>query len=561
MVFGKATATAIDLASVAAGTGGFVINGQAAGDQSGWSVASAGDVNGDGLGDLIVGAYQSDPASGVDAGRSYVVFGKAGTAAMELASIAAGTGGFVINGQAASDISGYSVASAGDVNGDGLADLIVGAQSSDPASGLDAGRSYVVFGKAGTAAIDLASIAAGTGGFVINGQAANDHSGVSAASAGDVNGDGLGDLIVGAHVSDPANGVDAGRSYVVFGKAGTTAIDLASVALGTGGFVINGQAVSDYSGISVASAGDIHGDGLGDLIVGAYASDPAGGVDAGRSYVVFGKAGTTAINLASVALGTGGFVINGQAAGDNSGTSVASAGDVDGDGLGDLIVGAPYSDPAAGTNAGRSYVILSSQIGQGNFGQQLTTLGTSGADTLAGTTGVDRIAAGAGNDTITAGGGADVIYGGAGNDTITLNASNLASLGASRIDGGLGLDTVKLDASTTGLTLDFSALSSQVFKGIEVIDLANGVANTVKLNLANLRGLHDESGAAGGFINRLLVNGEAGDVVQLAFGSGTWSASGTETVNAVAYNVYANSLDTLDKLLVQQGMSTSILGA
>jgi len=220
-----------------------------------------------------------------------------------------------------------------------------------------------------------------------------------------------------------------------------------------------------------------------------------------------------------------------------------------------------YSSPASGAYAGRSYVILSSQVGQGNFGAQLTTLGTSGADTLVGTSGVDRIAAGAGNDSITAGGGADVIYGGAGNDVITLNASNLTNLAASRIDGGSGLDTLKLDASTAGMTLDFAGLGSQAIKGIEMIDLSNGMANTAKFSLANLRGMHDEGGMLGGVINRLLVNGDAGDVAQLAFGSGTWSASGTETVNSVAYNVYVNSMDTQDKLLVQQGMTTSILGA
>ena len=150
-----------DLSAIAGGSGGFVINGQCAGDYSGFSVASAGDVNGDGLADLIVGAISSDPAARFIAGRSYVVFGKPSSAPIDLSAIAGGSGGFVINGQAAYDRSGYSVASAGDVNGDGLADLIVGADLSDPAVGSSAGRSYVVFGKTNTAAIDLSAIAAG----------------------------------------------------------------------------------------------------------------------------------------------------------------------------------------------------------------------------------------------------------------------------------------------------------------------------------------------------------------------------------------------------------------
>ncbi|MBK7766253.1 MAG: FG-GAP repeat protein [Sulfuritalea sp.] len=345
----------IDLSSIAAGSGGFVINGQCAEDFSGRSVASAGDVNGDGLVDLIVGAPSLDASS---AGRSYVVFGRTGTTPVELSAIAAGSGGFVINGQCVYDFSGRSVASAGDVNGDGLSDLIVGADRSDPASGPNAGRSYVVFGQTATTAINLSAIAAGTGGFVINGQCAGEQSGRSVASAGDVNGDGLADLIVGAPGSDPAGGTLAGRSYVVFGQTGTTPVELSAIAAGTGGFVINGQGASDHSGGSVASAGDVNGDGLADLIVGADRSDPASGSDAGRSYVVFGQTASTAVNLSAIAAGTGGFVINGQCAGDESGISVASAGDVNGDGLADLIVGAPYSDPAGGSDAGRSYVVF-----------------------------------------------------------------------------------------------------------------------------------------------------------------------------------------------------------
>ena len=363
----------INLSAVAAGTGGFVINGQSANDRSGFSVASAGDVNGDGFDDLIVGAYFADPAGGSDAGKSYVVFGTSGGfgASIDLSAIAAGTGGFVINGQNALDRSGVSVASAGDVNGDGFGDLIVGASRADPVGGSDAGKSYVVFGTGGGfgASINLSAIEAGTGGFVINGQTAGDQSGFSVAPAGDVNGDGFDDLIVGARYADPTGGTNAGKSYVVFGTGGGfgASIDLSAIAAGTGGFVLNGQNTTDQSGFSVASAGDVNGDGFDDLIVGAFRADSAGGFDAGKSYVVFGTGGGfgASINLAAIAAGTGGFVMNGESPNDVSGRSVDSAGDINGDGFDDLIVGANLASPAGGSQAGKSYVVFGTGGGFG----------------------------------------------------------------------------------------------------------------------------------------------------------------------------------------------------
>jgi hypothetical protein len=349
--------TGVELSSLTSSSTGFCINGQAASDNSGYSVSAAGDINGDGFEDLIVGAYHSNPGvtARADAGRTYVLFGTEEVSfyyPLPAVWLSGGFGGFTINGQCQIDYSGNSVSAAGDVNGDGLADLIVGANYRDP-YGSNEGSSYVVFGKATTTALELSTVAAGSGGgFAINGGASNEYLGTSVSAAGDVNGDGLADLIVGA----PNSSTAAGHAYVIFGKAGTAAVNASALAAGsTDGFVINGQCVNDQVGYSVSSAGDVNGDGLADLLIGAKNEANS----AGRSYVVFGKASTTAVDLAAVAGGTGGFVINAQVAGQSVGLTVSSLGDVNGDGLSDMIVGAPYSPTAAGTrNGGRSYVVF-----------------------------------------------------------------------------------------------------------------------------------------------------------------------------------------------------------
>ena len=339
------------------GSNGFALNGIAVGDFSGVAVAGAGDVNGDGFDDLIVGAYGADP-NGHLSGQSYVVFGASGgfAASLEFSALD-GNNGFTLNGIAGGDFLGHSVAGAGDVNGDGFDDLIVGAWGASP-NGDRSGQSYVVFGASGgfAASLDLSGLN-GSNGFALNGIAAGDSSGRAVAGAGDINGDGFDDLVVGAPIAGP-RGFGSGQSYVVFGARGGLAASLdLSTLNGSNGFALNGSAGGDYSGFAVAGAGDVNGDGFDDLIVGAFGAD-SNGHGSGQSYVVYGKDSAVGPVLDLSALdGGNGFTLNGIAAFDDSGVAVAGSGDFNGDGADDLIIGAWRSDPN-GDYSGQSYLVF-----------------------------------------------------------------------------------------------------------------------------------------------------------------------------------------------------------
>ncbi|MEH1839593.1 MAG: hypothetical protein V7L20_12670 [Nostoc sp.] len=404
------------------GTNGFAINGINTRSLVYISVSSAGDINGDGIDDLIIGAPGASPNGSYDSGQSYVVYGSKGSFDAQLnLSTLNGTNGFVINGINPGDLLGYSVGSAGDINGDGIDDLIIAAYHASP-NGKYSGQSYVVFGSKGgfDSNFNLSTLN-GTNGFAINGINPGDFLGISVGNAGDINGDGIDDLIIGAANADP-NGKYSGQSYVVFGSKGGFSAQLnLSTLNGTNGFAINGINRYDRSGFSVSSAGDINGDGIDDLIIGAPGPDPNGFYNSGQSYVVYGsKGGFDAQFNLSTLNGTNGFAINGSIdAPYLNKTPVSSAGDINGDGINDLIIGAPGVNVNldGSHNSGQSYVVF----GGTNISVTPVLTGTPGADTLKGTINNNIIDGKAGNDTLIGNGGQDqfVIRSGDGNDTIS----------------------------------------------------------------------------------------------------------------------------------------------
>jgi len=261
------------------------------------------------------------------------------------------TTGFVVQGTAKLRYGNF-VSSAGDFNKDGFGDIVVASYDYE----YTVMSSCVIFGKVnGFSDIDMASFASSdsTGFFVRDPLSYA----VAVSSAGDVNKDGFGDILVATRFASPSAKQNAGTSYVIFGKAnGISDIDLASfITSDTTGFVVQGAACEDQSGRSVSSAGDFNNDGFGDILVGAYAS-PNNRTRAGASYVIFGKAnGFSDIDLASLTSSeTTGFVIQGAYDYDSSGNSVSFAGDVNNDGGGDILVGARR----AKSMAGAAYIIF-----------------------------------------------------------------------------------------------------------------------------------------------------------------------------------------------------------
>ena len=364
------------------------ITGEGGDDDFGWHVAPAGDVNGDGIPDLIIGAPSNDAVAGF-AGRAYLFYGPF------TGNINAANADAIISAEAFGDNLGFSVASAGDVNNDGFDDIIIGARSNDT-RGIQSGRVYLFHGPldgelaatdadaiiSGAAFAELGRAVAPAGdlngdGFddillgtdiaggsfqgqaflfngplsgertaasadaIITGSFSNESFGESVASAGDLNGDGINDLIFGAP-RFPLNGADTGRAYVFFGPIAGSMIATDADA------IIFGEAINDGFGRSVASARDVNGDGADDVVVGA---DQLFNQGAGKAYVFYGPLS------GNIQAADAGAILLGEAAQDGFGISVSGAGDFNEDGFDDVIVGA-WDNGGGGGRSGRAYTFF-----------------------------------------------------------------------------------------------------------------------------------------------------------------------------------------------------------
>jgi FG-GAP repeat len=373
--------------------------GQEAGDFLGRSISGAGDVNGDGVADLLIGVPRFDQIDDGDVGEAHLIFGglqSFGDGGYFDLSVVGGTRGVRFVGSGEGTLTGQSVAGAGDVNGDGFDDILIGAPSSNSSTPRP-GTTFLMYGHdhwSDGGDITLASLPSAEL-TRIEGILDEDRCGVSVAGAGDINGDGLADILVGASSSDAAGRTNAGEAYLIWGNASGLGETINPVGFnGTQGVRIFGAANSDHAGISVAAAGDVNGDGIDDLIIGADDAN-TGGTDSGAAYLILGaRTGLGApfgfIDLGAVD-GTDGIGISGQSAGDNLGASVSGAGDINGDGIADLLVGAPRRDIGGQTDIGQAYLIRGVSGGlPGGASFDLSTLSGGNGSRIDGVAAGDR---------------------------------------------------------------------------------------------------------------------------------------------------------------------------
>ena len=330
----------------------FQPDGPPRGAMAGTTVAGAGDVNGDGLGDVLVGAPYVGNRRRSFSGSVYVVFGKRSGEPVDLARLDGG--GYRIDGPDQGSAAGYALAGPGDVSGDRRPDVVL--STSDAV--------YVVHGQPGAATVDLRRL--GGRGFAIRGRRPFFRAGAAVSGAGDFNGDGLADIAVGAPDATVRHRPHAGATFVVFGGPDNRPLRLGR--LNGRGVRVDGEHEFSNLGEALAPVGDVNGDGRGELLIGASQLSAPGRRYAGAAYVVFGRPDPGVLDLRRPGgdgyrilgpgrLGAGGGLGQGRA-----GVSVAPIGDVNGDGRQDMIIGAPGAGRRCSPEEGAAYVVFGQSV-------------------------------------------------------------------------------------------------------------------------------------------------------------------------------------------------------
>jgi RHS repeat-associated protein len=312
-------------------TAAWSVEGEQQDDYLGWAVSSAGDVNADGYDDVIVGAYGYD-RWGDKIGKVFVYYGSASGLDTNAA--------WTVEGSQLGSRFGYVVSSAGDVNCDGISDVIVGAPYYDGSEEQE-GRVYVYHGSQDNG---LSS----TPDWIAQGSQYHGYFGDSVSTAGDVNGDGCDEVIVGAF-SENGVLVDEGQAYVYYGSVDGLNVDYDWLA-GSG-------QIRAYFGSSVSTAGDVNGDDYADVIIGAQGYDfGVGNEEWGRVFIYHGSADGLSTDPD--------WTADGDSNVGQLGRAVSTAGDVNGDGYDDVIAGAPFfdNDDVTQQDKGRAFVYYGSPL-------------------------------------------------------------------------------------------------------------------------------------------------------------------------------------------------------
>ncbi len=349
---------------------GFSMNGLNAGDWLGYSVGAAGDINNDGIDDFMVAALFNDE-SNIDAGVIYIVYGKDGTmpAVFDLSTLD-GTNGFKLIGDNENDHAGFSINNAGDINHDGKNDIVITAQNHAPPGLTYNGATYILFGAdsfpasinfygkstAFASEFDLDDIN-GVNGIVFYGDMAGDIAGSEVRDAGDFNADGIDDILISA-LRKGTNGIDSGTVYLVFGHASNWgAVNHLGDLNGSNGIIINGVSANNFLGLAIDGGGDFNQDGFDDILMSAQFT--AEGQQ--KNYLILGRSGPLVAEQ-DVSLWADLTIITGTTDYLSSpyDYSTSFAGDVNGDGLSDIVIG-DFQNSTNKPYAGAAYVVFGSR--------------------------------------------------------------------------------------------------------------------------------------------------------------------------------------------------------